>query len=127
MAARTSIYLDHAAATPLHPAVAEAIEEARATAFANPSSQHAAGRAARRVLEDARDRILALLGCRGGVHRDRLVFTSGASEANHLAIRGMAAATAHAGCVFFSRRDHPRVIEATQAAERRGWRLEELP
>ncbi|MFM9194785.1 MAG: hypothetical protein ACKOWG_03395, partial [Planctomycetia bacterium] len=43
MAARTSIYLDHAAATPLHPAVAEAIEEARATAFANPSSQHAAG------------------------------------------------------------------------------------
>ncbi|MFM9195647.1 MAG: aminotransferase class V-fold PLP-dependent enzyme, partial [Planctomycetia bacterium] len=71
MAARTSIYLDHAAATPLHPAVAEAIEEARGTAFANPSSQHAAGRAARRVLEDARDRILALLGCRGGVHRDR--------------------------------------------------------
>jgi cysteine desulfurase len=132
MAAPAPIYLDHAAATPLHPDVAEVIAKAQATAFANPSSQHAAGRAARRMLEDSRERILALLGCHGGVQRDRLVFTSGASEANHLAILGMAAAMTpdvgtDAGCVFFSRRDHPSAIHAAMAAERRGWRREELP
>lgn len=68
MAAEPSdvIYLDHAAATPLRPEVDEAMREAAARAFANPSSLHAAGRDARRVLEDCRERILALLGGRPG-------------------------------------------------------------
>jgi cysteine desulfurase len=120
------IYLDHAATTPLDAEVAAAIAAAERAAFANPSSQHAAGRAARRVLEDARERILALLGGRGGGSRgDRLVFTSGASEANHLAILGMAAATAP-GTLLFSRRDHASAVGAAAASRRLGWVVDEI-
>ena len=127
MAAPVPVYLDHAAATPLDPEVAAAIAEAQAVAHANPSSQHALGRAARSLLEDARDRIMALLGGRGsGVDRDRLVLTSGASEANQLAILGMAAGAGRTGEVWFSRRDHPSSVSAALAAGRQGWRLREL-
>ena len=125
------IYLDHAAATPMCPEVAAAIAEAQGVAHANPSSQHALGRAARRLLEDARERIVAALGGSGGgsgrgLARDRLVFTSGASEANHLAVLGMTAASATVGEVFFSRRDHPSSVNAALVASRHGWRLREL-
>ena len=127
MATLFPINLDHAAATPLHPEVAAAIAEAQSLAHANPSSQHALGRAARRVLEDARERIMAALGGSGtGLHRDRLVFTSGASEANHLAVLGMATASTTVGEVLFSRRDHPSLVNAALAAGRHGWRLREL-
>jgi hypothetical protein len=70
---------------------------------------------------------LAVLGGRGsGVDRDRLVLTSGASEANQLAIRGMAAGAGRIGEVWFSRRDHPSSVSAALAAGRQGWRLHEL-
>jgi cysteine desulfurase len=127
MPAPAPIDLDHAAATPLATEVAAAIAEAQGLAHANPSSQHALGRAARRVLEDARERIVAALGGSDtGRHRDRLVFTSGASEANHLAIVGMATASIHVGDVLFSRRDHPSSVNAALVAGRHGWRLREL-
>lgn len=127
MARPSPIYLDHAAATPLHPEVEAVVAHAQSLAYANPSSQHAAGRAARSVLEDARERILAVLGGdEGGALRDRLVFTSGASEANQLAILGMAAAAPTTGDLFFSRRDHPSSVHAAATAGRRGWRLHEL-
>lgn len=74
MAAKT-IYLDHAATTPLMPAAREAWLEG-ASLWANPSSPHKAGRAARSALEDARERAKAALGWQG-----ELIFTSGASEA----------------------------------------------
>ncbi len=126
MGTSASLYLDHAATTPLHPEVAAAIADAQAFAQANPSSQHSLGRAARSLLEDARDRIMAALGGRSGpAHRDRLVFTSGASEANHLAILGMAAAAPAAGHLFWSRRDHASSVSAVQAAGRHGWTLHE--
>ena len=121
-----SVYLDHAAATPLDPEVAAAIAAAHSVAHANPSSQHGLGRAARSMLEDARERIIAVLGGRSGpAHRDRLVFTSGASEANHLAILGMAAAAPAPGQCFWSRRDHASSGSAVQALVRRGWNLQE--
>ena len=131
MAALSPIDLDHAAATPMHGDVAAAIADAQGLAHANPSSQHALGRQARRVLEDAREQIVAALGgfCGGsgtGLHRDRLVFTSGASEANHLALVGMTAASATVGDVLFSRRDHPSSVNAALVAGRHGWRLREL-
>ncbi len=69
------IYLDHAATTPILPEVREAVAEGMAR-WANPSSQHAAGRAARAALEDARGRVAAALGWGGEV-----IFTGGASEA----------------------------------------------
>lgn len=117
--AETSIYLDHAAATPLDARVAEAMRDA-GEAFANPSSPHAAGRRARAVLEDARERIVALLGGRTtGPVRDRLVFTSGATESNRLGILGTAGRSP--GTSVSSPRDHGSVIAATRDLADRGW------
>jgi len=121
------IYLDHAAATPLEPEVAAAMAAAAVEAFANPSSPHAAGRRAKRLLEDARERILALLGGRtGGPERDRLVFTSGTTEANQLAIVGTAAGRAGPGLVGFSARDHSSLRAAARGLARSGWHGREL-
>jgi cysteine desulfurase len=126
MATPAPVYLDHAAATPMHPDVAAAIADAQSLAHANPSSQHALGRQARRLLEDARERIVSALGGSGtGLDRDRLVFTSGASEANHLAVLGMTAAAATGGEFMYSRRDHPSTLSAAVVAGRHGWRLRE--
>lgn len=120
-----SVYLDHAAATPLRPEAAEAMAEA-AAGFANPSSLHAAGRLARRILEDSRERILELVGARAtGRDRDRLVFTSGSTEANHLGILGRAAPVP--GVVAFSARDHASVVGAASLLKGRGWRVIRLP
>ena len=121
------IYLDHAATTPLRPEVEAAMEAAGRDGFANPSSQHAAGRRARQILEDARERILAAVGCRStGPHRCRLVFTSGATEANRLAVLGAARSPAGVGAV--SARDHASLRAAAKdLASRLGWSITDLP
>jgi cysteine desulfurase len=87
MADRARIYLDHAATTPVIPAAREAMADALAR-WANPSSPHSEGRAARAALEDARGRIAAALGWDGEV-----ILTSGASEAIALGLRGGAIAS----------------------------------
>ncbi|MBL0021718.1 MAG: aminotransferase class V-fold PLP-dependent enzyme [Sphingomonadales bacterium] len=76
------LYLDHAATTPVVPAARAALADALAS-WANPSSPHGDGRAARAALEDARARIKIALGWDG-----ELIFTSGASEAIALGLRG---------------------------------------
>ncbi|MET0361035.1 MAG: cysteine desulfurase family protein [Sphingobium sp.] len=86
-----SIYLDHAATTPLLPAAREAMLAALDD-WANPSSPHAAGRRAKAALEQARARVAAALGWTGSV-----IFTSGASEAIALAVRHVKAARLLAG------------------------------
>ena len=80
------IYLDHNATTPLLADAWEAMRPLTAGAFGNPSSAHRAGRMARRVLEDAREKVAALLGALP----DEVTFTSGATEANNLAVLGLA-------------------------------------
>lgn len=80
------IYLDHCATTPVDPRVAAVMEAAQAEAWGNPSSVHAPGRRARAVLNAARTRIADLLGASPG----QIVFTSGGSESNNLAIKGCA-------------------------------------
>ena len=78
-----------------------------AAVFANPSSPHAAGRAARSLLENAREEILSKLGGRvSGPGRDRLVFTSGATEANQMAVAGLSGACLGKPRLFHSARDH---------------------
>jgi len=124
------LYLDHAATTPMRDEVACAMEEARRTAFANPSSPHAAGRLARSVLEDCRERILAGLGGRRGsaTTADRLIFTSGATEANHLALLGTAGrGRAGVGLIGHSPRDHASIPAAAAELAARGWDAEVLP
>lgn len=84
------IYLDANATTPLHPEVAEAMLAASKDYTANPASQHALGRKARRKLEECREGILALLGAKTtGMTADTLLFTSGGTEANNLALLGI--------------------------------------
>src|SRR5262245_48175985 len=98
-----AIYLDHNATTPVLPEAAEAVRRVEAEAFGNPSSAHHAGRKARQELEDARERVAALLGA----HPDEVTFTSGATEANNLAVFGLAAA----GATVASHLEHPCVVE----------------
>ena len=89
----THIYLDHNATTPLLPEVADAVREASLRYHANPGSQHEPGRQARRALEQARQRIGELLGARTtGMNADRVIFTSGGTEAANLAIFGLLSA-----------------------------------
>lgn len=125
-AAPACVYLDHAATTPVRPEVAEAMAAAQAEAWGNPSSPHAAGRRAKRVLEECREKILALLGGRtAGIDRDRLVFTSGATEANRLAILGLAAGGT--GVFASSARDHTSVRNLHGELAGRGWFVAEPP
>mgnify|MGYP002629466454 CR=1 FL=1 len=120
------VYLDHAAATRLRPEVAAAMDKAAAVAFANPSSPHAAGRLAKRLLEESRERILGLVGGRtAGAHRDRLIFTSGATEANRLAVLGLA--EERPGWIATSARDHASLRQAAADLERRGWQASHIP
>ncbi|WP_019137838.1 cysteine desulfurase family protein, partial [Cellulomonas massiliensis] len=78
-------YLDHAATTPVLPAAARALADQLAAA-GNPSSLHASGRAARRVVEESRERLAAVLGARPS----EVVWTSGGTEADNLAVKGLA-------------------------------------
>jgi cysteine desulfurase len=112
------IYLDHAASTPPLP---EAVEAMRAAPPGNPASAHAAGRAARRALEDAREQVAELLGADPG----EVIFTSGATEANNLALFGLAGdPPAHiiAGPV-----EHPSVVEPLNQLVGRGFTVDYLP
>jgi len=122
------VYLDHAATTPQDAEVAEAVTRAARDAFANPASPHAAGRRARHLLEDARERVLAALGGRGtGRSRDRLIFTSGATEANHLGLRGSVAAAVGEGAILVTARDHASLRQAARAVASPGRPLVEVP
>ncbi|NQU25116.1 MAG: aminotransferase class V-fold PLP-dependent enzyme, partial [Candidatus Nealsonbacteria bacterium] len=88
-----SIYLDHNATTPIHPEVVAAMTECYAQGHANPASQHLPGQRARRVLDDARSRIAEILGADlAGPGADRLIFTGSGTEANSLAVLGIARA-----------------------------------
>jgi cysteine desulfurase len=104
------MYFDHHAATPLSPAVREAMARADELAWANPSSVHRAGRAAKSVLERAREQIAAALGA----HPVDLVLTAGATEACNLGLLGLARASAGRTLVTTSV-EHP-AVQATLAA-----------
>ncbi|MBM4002364.1 MAG: cysteine desulfurase [Planctomycetes bacterium] len=116
------IYLDNNATTFLDPLVREAIDRIDARCLANPASQHADGQAARAVLEDSRDAICAALGAG---RDDRLVFTSGATESNHLALLGMAGSPP--ATVLISSVEHPCLQGATSLLRERGFTVAELP
>ncbi|HVC94313.1 MAG TPA: cysteine desulfurase family protein [Pirellulales bacterium] len=119
------IYLDHNATTPLLDEVAEAMARCQAQGPANPASQHWAGRRARQALEDAREGIGRLLGAElGSAQADRVVFTSGGTEANNLALVALAGrAPAH---LVVSAIEHPSVAGPAAWLERQGWRVSRL-
>lgn len=124
-----TIYLDHNATTPVRPEVVEAISRAYRDGYANPASQHQPGQRARRALEDARERIARLLGASlTDTRPDRLLFTSGGTEANNLAVLGIAEAGGRGepGQVVISAIEHPSIIEPAERLLERGWRLDTL-
>jgi cysteine desulfurase len=82
------IYLDYASTTPMHPAVLQAMEPHLRGEFGNPSNLHRLGRRAAAAVDEARARVARALGC----HDDEVVFTSGGSEADNLALKGIALA-----------------------------------
>lgn len=114
-------YLDHAATTPVRPEAAQAMAAA-ADRFGNPSGQHAAARAAKTALEEARERLGELLGAAPG----EVVFTSGGTEADNLALKGAAWAARDAGRgdgVVVSAIEHKAVLASAQRLEREGARV----
>lgn len=106
--------------------VAEALSQAYQSAFLNPASQHQAGQKARRRLDDTRESILNLVG--GEITRfasDRLVFTSGGTEANNLALFGLGGDMP--GQVVISAVEHPSIREAAEHLVKQGQSIEVLP
>jgi cysteine desulfurase len=113
-------YFDHNATTPMHPEVAEAMAAAFGGAFGNPSSVHWAGREARKKVEDARESLARLIQ----VHPMEIVFTSGGTEADNLAILGAAASGKLKGRHLVAATfEHPAVLEAFRKLEREGWEV----
>src|SRR3989304_3135164 len=109
-----SIYLDHNATTPTRPEVVEAMARCYAEGYANPASQHRPGQRVHQVLEDVREAIAAILGADlSGAPPDRLIFTSGGTEANTLAVIGIARARGgrEPGRVIVSAIEHARGIQ----------------
>ena len=110
-----SVYFDYNAATPLDPAVQEAMQPFFDHVFANPSSIHARGREARAFLDDAHERLAAVLQCKPS----EIVFTSGGTEANNLAILGAARALRSKGRhLVTSLIEHHAVLECFRYLEK---------
>jgi len=109
-------YLDYNATTPLLPEVLDAMLPYLREHFGNPSSGHVYGRRARDAVELARAEVAALIGCDSG----EIIFTSGGTEANNLAIRGMAAGSSRRRVVT-SAVEHPATAHPVAWLERQGW------
>jgi cysteine desulfurase len=116
-----SIYLDSSASTAVLPAVWEAMRPYLIANPANPASTHHIGRQARQALETAREQIAGSLGA----HPDEVVFTSGATEANNLALFGQVGKAP--GRVLGSQLEHPCVLEPLLQLSKRGFEVEYLP
>jgi cysteine desulfurase len=115
------IYLDNNATTRPLPEVVEVMARHWRESFANPGSRHAAGRRARQALETARESMAAILGA----HPDEVIFTSGGTESNNMAVLGLTAGSP--GTIALTAGEHPAVLETCRFLESRGWRLSILP
>ena len=119
-----TVYLDHAASTPVDPRVAAVMAESLARGDANPSATHGAGRAARAQVETARAEIAALVGAQPG----EIIFTSGATEADNLALFGlMRAVPARGRHLVVSRIEHRAVLDVAGRLEVEGCAVSYVP
>jgi cysteine desulfurase len=118
------IYLDHSATTPVDPRVAEAMTRAITQNFGNPSSVHGFGQQARAAVDRARREVAALINAKP----NEVIFTSGGTEGNNLAIRGLCeASAAHGRHIVTSAIEHPSVRGVCSALEQHGWEVTRLP
>lgn len=109
-------YFDHNATTPLDESVLARMMPYMQEQFGNPSSRHGFGRAARQAVDEARERVADAVGA----HPSQIIFTSGGTEANNLAIRGMAAALPPSQVIWGSI-EHPCVAKPCQSLKAQGW------
>lgn len=116
------VYLDHNASTPVHPEVVAEMAPYWSEVYGNPSSVHGFGRAARAAVDTARERIARFLG----VTPEEIVFTSGGTESDNLALKGLAAARGR-GHIITSRIEHHAVLRTCQALEAQGFAVTYLP
>ena len=118
------VYLDHSATTPVDPRVASAMARAVVETFGNASSVHGFGQQARAAIDRARREVAGLVGAK----QNDIVFTSGGTEANNLAIRGLCeASAAHGRHIITSAIEHPSVRGVCAELEKRGWEIAQLP
>jgi cysteine desulfurase len=116
-----SDYLDHNATTALDERVLDAMLPYLRTRFGNPSSVHGYGRQVRGAVDLARQQVAAAVG----VQPDQVIFTSGGTEANNLALHAVTAAAP--GHIIIGATEHPSVLTPAMAMQARGWRVERLP
>jgi cysteine desulfurase len=118
------VYLDHSATTPVDPEVAELIMTYYTSKFGNPSSIHAYGREAKKGLEDARQQIATLIGAQP----EEIVFTSGGTEADNMALIGAALANQKKGNhIITSAVEHHAILDTCKYLEKQGFKLTILP
>ena len=119
------VYFDYNATAPLSADVADAIARATRDLFGNPSSVHHFGQQAKAALDDARSSVASLIGA----EPTEIVFTSGGTEADNLAIRGLAEALEPSGRrhLVASAIEHEAVLNTLKALARRGWRTSLIP
>jgi cysteine desulfurase len=119
VSAEIPVYLDHNATTPILPAVVDAMLPYLREHFGNPSSGHVYGRRARDAVARARSQVAALLGC----DDDEVLFTSGGTEANNLAIRGVVEARSDRCHVVTTAIEHPATEQPCAWLQRHGMRV----
>lgn len=118
------IYLDHAATTPMHPKVIEAMVPVYEDVFGNPSSVHAFGRKARQLLDESRRIIASSIGA----NEKEVIFTSGGTEADNLALIGTALANKHKGMhIITTVIEHHATLHAAEYLEKEGYQVTYLP
>ncbi|CAN5582644.1 IscS subfamily cysteine desulfurase [soil metagenome] len=116
---RRPIYLDYNATTPVDPSVVDAMRPFWEEHFGNPSSEHAYGWAAEEAVEQGRERVAEMIGCEAR----NVTFTSGATEAINLAIKGVAAADVGRNHVVTVATEHKAVLETCLSLEKAGHHL----
>lgn len=120
MVKKKSIYLDHAAATPVRQEVQKAMQPFFSSHFGNPSSLYSEGQTAKKALDESRKTIANIIGAQS----DTIVFTSGGTESNNLAILGVADANSGNGKQIVTLNiEHHAVIEPMKKLEERGWKV----
>ncbi|SRR6266498_863895 len=118
------VYLDHSATTPVDPRVVASMMPYLTEKFGNPSSVHFFGQEARAAVDRARREIASLIGAKP----NEIIFLSGGTEANNLAIRGICeAAEAHGRHIITSEIEHSSIRGICEALEKRGWEVTRLP
>ena len=123
MTTENPLYLDNHATTQPREEVMDLVQEVMRSHWGNPSSMHAAGKAAREVIEEARGRVAALIGSRPA----EIVFTSGGTEADNLAIRGTIQSASLPSRIITTAVEHAAVLEACRALKKTGVEVTELP